>query len=322
MKTKTLLLLLIITLKVYSQCQTKSPTKVSVSSVGVAWNNINNISVSDNKYAVTNQLSNGDTSQYIIATGFNFTIPTTRITGVIANIEKSNGGGGGNIKDYSVKLVINGKIVGNNLASNKNWKSSDDTTNYGADGNTWGNMLTSSDVDSLNFGVAIQVTKKGGGKNTARIDNIILTICYINDLPIELLYFDVTKLNGINKLTWATASETNNNYFYILRSQNGILWQVIDSIKGAGNSTSNLYYSAIDDSFNSCMNYYILKQVDFDGKYKNSDVVNVDNSNNSNRKIILITDLSGHKLDELQEGIINVVHYDDNINPEKIILIK
>ena len=84
-------------------------------------------------------------------------------------------------------------------------------------------------------------------------------------LPIELLYFNVTKLNNSVDIVWTTATEINNDFFNIERSINNIDWKSIGTIDGAGNSNTIIDYSFIDNYPTKGVSYYRLKQTDFDG---------------------------------------------------------
>lgn len=90
-------------------------------------------------------------------------------------------------------------------------------------------------------------------------------------LPIVLLNFSADVINNSQvELNWQTASEINNNYFTVERSLNGIDWEIISIIDGAGNSSSLLSYSTIDKSPFKGVSYYRLKQTDFDGQFEYS----------------------------------------------------
>lgn len=95
-------------------------------------------------------------------------------------------------------------------------------------------------------------------------------------LPVNLAYF-TGKMNDANgvSLTWSTASEQNNDYFDLLRSSDGVTWSSIKTIKGKGNSNEKAFYSHIDTSPLAGINYYVLKQVDFDGTSTFSDIVDI-----------------------------------------------
>ena len=96
-------------------------------------------------------------------------------------------------------------------------------------------------------------------------------------LPIELLYFRAKFNNGQVEFNWATATEINNDYFTIERSQDGNSFVEIFRKPGAGNSTSRLEYSATDNAPVSGTSYYRLKQTDYDGKYEYFPTQSVEN---------------------------------------------
>jgi len=84
--------------------------------------------------------------------------------------------------------------------------------------------------------------------------------------PIRLIYFKATKLTDNRvELTWATASEENNDFFLIERSVNGKEWESIAEIQGAGNSSRTINYQHLDENPIIGISYYRLRQVDFDG---------------------------------------------------------
>ena len=99
--------------------------------------------------------------------------------------------------------------------------------------------------------------------------------------PITLLYFDVKANNEQVDVTWSTASEINNDYFEVQRSENGKDFESIDKIAGAGNHNGVLNYSSIDENPNNGISYYRLKQVDFDGtaSYSNIKYVEINKAN-------------------------------------------
>ncbi|MFK7946829.1 MAG: T9SS type A sorting domain-containing protein [Saprospiraceae bacterium] len=92
-------------------------------------------------------------------------------------------------------------------------------------------------------------------------------------LPIELADFRAIAINNqyVN-LEWQTFSEINNDFFTIERSKNGKEWEIVTTIKGAGNSTTSLNYSTIDPTPYTGKSYYRLKQVDFDEQFSYSDL--------------------------------------------------
>jgi hypothetical protein len=91
------------------------------------------------------------------------------------------------------------------------------------------------------------------------------TLSFSSTLPIELISFDAYLTNGTVALEWQTASELNNDYFTIERSSNGVDFEPIMNVDGAGNSNHIINYFETDYSPLAGTSYYRLRQVDFDG---------------------------------------------------------
>jgi hypothetical protein len=87
-------------------------------------------------------------------------------------------------------------------------------------------------------------------------------------LPIKLISFDGEKNNNTVDLFWVTASEVNNDYFTIERSFNGIDYHFLQTIKGKGTTNEITNYRTADFNPQNGVNYYRLKQTDFDGKFE------------------------------------------------------
>jgi hypothetical protein len=86
-------------------------------------------------------------------------------------------------------------------------------------------------------------------------------------LPIELIRFEADCNDGKVNLNWATATETNNDFFTLYKSPDAKTWVEISRVAGAGNSNAVTNYSATDDNYQGNIAYYRLKQTDFDGKF-------------------------------------------------------
>ena len=116
-----------------------------------------------------------------------------------------------------------------------------------------------------------------GGPASVYLDDITIYESPITSLPIELLYFKGEKTFNGNILKWETASETNNDYFTLYRSTYPINWIPIAKIDGAGNSIMSNKYEFIDYEFNNDINYYMLRQTDYDNKFEESEIIAIDN---------------------------------------------
>ncbi len=94
-------------------------------------------------------------------------------------------------------------------------------------------------------------------------------------LPVELVSFSALVLENNVNLNWQTATEVNNYGFEIEKTKNNA-WEKIGFVEGHGNSNSPKEYSFIDESTQNGKYSYRLKQIDFDGKFEYSSVVEVD----------------------------------------------
>ncbi|MFN3694220.1 MAG: T9SS type A sorting domain-containing protein, partial [Ignavibacterium sp.] len=95
-------------------------------------------------------------------------------------------------------------------------------------------------------------------------------------LPVELTSFTASLEKEGVQLVWTTASELNNHGFEIQRSANKSDFTTIGFVKGHGSTTQVQNYSFLDRSAFEGKYYYRLKQIDFNGLYNFSDVIEVD----------------------------------------------
>ncbi|MEH0157243.1 hypothetical protein V6R21_24230 [Limibacter armeniacum] len=86
-------------------------------------------------------------------------------------------------------------------------------------------------------------------------------------LPIKLIFFSAKKQSESVILTWATASEKNNDYFEIQRSTDGKTYETIGKINGNGTTQSRVNYKYTDNPPVGIL-YYRLKQIDYNGLYE------------------------------------------------------
>jgi hypothetical protein len=87
-------------------------------------------------------------------------------------------------------------------------------------------------------------------------------------LPIELLSFSGAQQDAFVALKWETAAEINNDFMAIERSSDGINFREIGKVKGAGTTSEVQYYEFLDRQPLTGINYYRLRQVDFDGAFE------------------------------------------------------
>jgi len=94
-------------------------------------------------------------------------------------------------------------------------------------------------------------------------------------LPITLVSFDAEQKNTAVELNWVTADEVNNDFFTIERSTDGENFDPIITVDGAGDSQTELSYTALDVAPVEGINYYRLKQTDFSGAFEYSEIERV-----------------------------------------------
>lgn len=103
-------------------------------------------------------------------------------------------------------------------------------------------------------------------------------------MPVTLVDFDAKQEATAVKINWTTSSEENNDFFTVERSNDGILFEPIAKVVGAGNSNTTLHYEYMDNTIESLGDiqilYYRLKQTDFNGdfSYSKISVVNLASS--------------------------------------------
>jgi len=91
--------------------------------------------------------------------------------------------------------------------------------------------------------------------------------------PYELIHFSAVNTGQAIELRWATMSEFICKEFVIQRSGDGLLFEDCFAMEALGTANSVQYYSVIDPSPFSGMNYYRLKQINIAGHTISSDVV-------------------------------------------------
>jgi len=93
-------------------------------------------------------------------------------------------------------------------------------------------------------------------------------------LPVELSGFKGTANGCSVKLDWSTATELNNSHFEVQHSTTGKEFQALKKVEGAGTTVETQSYTFLHESAAN-LNYYRLKQVDFDGTFEYSDVISI-----------------------------------------------
>jgi hypothetical protein len=133
-------------------------------------------------------------------------------------------------------------------------------------------------------------------------------------LPIELISFNATLEGEQVLITWTTGSEINNDFFQVERSIDGIDFEIIETISGAGNSQEVINYNTYDAFPPDGIVYYRIRQIDFDGKNEVFDVKSVYIGTSNHSDWVHATESGNHKLNIFGdlEGTYDVVIMDVN----------
>jgi len=153
----------------------------------------------------------------------------------------------------------------------------------------------------------------GAGNNIPNLDNFVLSTFACSPLtvlPVELVSFTGQNEGDANNLKWTTASEVNNNFFTIQKSDDAQSWADLQTVKATGNSNASVSYQVTDNTLRSGIVYYRLTQTDLSGETKALAIVAIDNGDQKLATVVRMTDLLGHTVDESFEGP-KLVYYSD-----------
>lgn len=135
--------------------------------------------------------------------------------------------------------------------------------------------VTSNQTDATDLSIVNIRQGTATSAPTGTIDGIRVSTLWSDiSVPVELTSFSANNVNGNVELLWKTATEKNNNGFEVERKSANSEFVKIGFVKGNGTTTNLSSYSFTDKNVNA--NYsYRLKQIDFDGTFTYSNIVNV-----------------------------------------------
>jgi hypothetical protein len=194
-----------------------------------------------------------------------------------ASINDAGTCGGTVITDNAVNYTWNLTSTSTNANITLYWDSSKE---LGVFNNALCNVIHHNGTDWDDLSPEGPATNVGGSLYSRSANTISFSPFAVTDdvvaLPITLEKFTANLTNNTVELNWVTASEINNNYFIIERSTNGLDFEEIARIDGAGNSQTRLDYSYTDfQNVDAPIVYYRLIQVDYDGKSETFQIVAV-----------------------------------------------
>ena len=137
-----------------------------------------------------------------------------------------------------------------------------------------GTLTTGSDPANIG-GVYIRQGTASSAPNLI-IDGIRIGTTWADVVPVELSSFSASTTGNNAILNWSTATELNNFGFEVQRSVAGSEFVTVGFVNGNGTTTEAKTYRFVDANLISGNYSYRLKQVDYNGTFAYSEVVNVD----------------------------------------------
>ena len=147
-------------------------------------------------------------------------------------------------------------------------------------GNTWTDYTSQTGLQHLAVAFFDNTTGWAGAFNTsATVGGIYkFTGQVAPPVPVELSSFAASVSQNEVNLVWETATEMNNYGFEVERSSDNVSFSTLGFIKGHGTTTERQVYSFTDQISLTAKTYYRLRQIDMDGRFEYSKVIEVENT--------------------------------------------
>jgi hypothetical protein len=149
---------------------------------------------------------------------------------------------------------------------------------------TWGQIIIPSDVSTGQSAHYVEGTEGQAGNSANWTVGTAGTATpgslnggNNNALPVELISFSAILKENVVQLNWRTVTEVNNYGFNVERKRESENWNTMGFVEGHGNSNSPKEYRFLDNDIAASGKYlYRLKQIDNDGSYDYSQIIEVD----------------------------------------------
>lgn len=145
-------------------------------------------------------------------------------------------------------------------------------------GSVWTDFTGTTGTQYLATGFLNNFTGWAGGFNTsATVGGMYKFTGFVDPtIPVEFTSFSAQTSENSVTLSWATATETNNYGFEVQRSTDNKNFVSLGFVQGKGTTTVPQSYIFTDRTDIKAKIYYRLKQIDLDGKFNLSKVIEVD----------------------------------------------
>jgi len=147
---------------------------------------------------------------------------------------------------------------------------------------------TTSTISAISYSSKNAYTAVTASPTVANVTTDTITVCNAPIiLPIGLVSFTGEVTDNGNYISWKTASETDNDFFTLEKSEDANSFSELAEVNGSGTSTTEHSYEVIDAHPHAGLNYYQLKQTDFDGSFSYSQVIALNNFSSAVSAIII-----------------------------------
>lgn len=223
------------------------------------------------KYSATGSL----TFQVVLNSGgkimFYYNNMNATLNSASVGIENGTGSIGLQVA-YNANYVKNNHAV--KFAAEPDWLGVTNLSGMLFNGNTAKVQLTfrSEDFPGGNYSMDLKVTSS----DPVHPVKVVPIKMHIDFIPVELTSFTADVVGTDVRLSWSTATETNNEGFTIERRGENSAWTSIGSVRGNGTTTETMNYSFVEKNVANGKYAYRLKQRDFDGTTSFSKEIEVD----------------------------------------------
>ncbi len=134
-------------------------------------------------------------------------------------------------------------------------------------------------IVQISLGGLISAGNGGGNSNFIEICGVIVwnaaqgnlpgpATLQVAPLPVDWIHISAKKTKKLIVVEWTTGAEINNDYFTIEKSSNGNSFEEIGKLKGGGTTNNISSYTFNDPNPIRGLQYYRLKQTDYNGEFK------------------------------------------------------
>lgn len=144
--------------------------------------------------------------------------------------------------------------------------------------------------------LAVEIHQANGTSSDISFDMYLEAVQAGALLPVSLIDFTGNTEGNSVRLNWSTATETNNDYFLIERSNDGMNFSELARVAGAGNSDKVINYTLKDTHPLSGISYYRLSQFDYDGQFERLGTIRISTQHSDVHSILVYPNPSSDRL--------------------------